>query len=213
MKNKNILIVDDSDFDRTLLVKALARKGDFSSFEANCGDKCLEMIDSQKIDLILLDIMMPGTPGTQILQKIRQKFNAITLPVIMVTSKADTSDVVECLQNGANDYITKPVNFDVAISRITTHLRLLELSFEMAKLKEFAALDSMIATYNHEINNPLSIAIGFSTSSRIKEEESVKKVQDALYRIADIMQKIKSITDKKQIEYDNYAQNSKMIKL
>lgn len=213
MKNKTILIVDDSEFDRSLLVKALSRKGSYNALQADSGDKCLKLLEEQKIDLILMDIMMPGTNGTQVLQKIREKFNPIDLPIIMVTSKSETADVVGCLQNGANDYITKPVNFDVAVSRITTHLKLADLSTEMAKLKEVAALDSMIATYNHEINNPLSIALGFATSAKLKDEESIKKLNEALWRIADIVKKIESVTEKKQVEYESYVHNVKMIKL
>ena len=79
-----------------------------------------KLVETEPIDLILMDIMMPGEFGTQVLSKIREKFNTIELPIIMVTSKADVSDVIECLRIGANDFIAKPVNFDVAVSRIST---------------------------------------------------------------------------------------------
>ena len=124
---KNILVVDDNNFDRTLLSAGLSRKGDFKIIEASNGTECLEILDNQEIHLILLDIMMPEQEGDQVLKKIRAKFNAIEMTVIMVTSKSETSDIVSCIQNGANDYITKPITFDVAVYRMMTHLKLSEV--------------------------------------------------------------------------------------
>lgn len=213
MNKLPILVVDDSDFDRTMLVKALSIKGNFATLEANSGDKCLEILGTQSVGIVLMDIMMPGVHGTEVLKKIREKFNPIELPVIMITAKTEASDVVSCLQNGANDYITKPVNFEVAISRISTHLKLAEVSHEMSKLKEMAALDAMITTYNHEINNPLAIAIGCLNAPLLKDEVAVEKLKSSLWRVADIVKKIRSVTKQKEVEYQEYAGSSKMVKV
>ena len=156
MKQKKVLIVDDSEFDRQLLGKAFARKDKFQTLEAASGVECLRCLDEQPVDLVLLDILMPGSVGTEVLTEIRKKFNPIELPIIMVTSRADVSDVIGCLKCGANDYITKPVNFEVATSRILTHLTLGDLSRKMTRLQEKSALNAMVTTYNHEINNPLA---------------------------------------------------------
>lgn len=207
MKQKNILIVDDSEFDRNLISSALKRKGNINPIEACDGEECLEKLKSEKIDLVLMDIMMPGKWGSQVLIKIREQFNAIELPIIMVTSKTDSSDIISCLQHGANDYITKPINIDVAMSRIATHLRLSEVSHEMSKLKEMAALDAMIITYNHEINNPLAIAIG---RMHYHNDEILSS---ALWRVADVVKKIKEVTSKKEVEYCDYIGSSKMVKI
>lgn len=210
---KTILIVDDNEFDRRLIKNALNRRGDFNTIEAHGGDQCLELLKTSHIDLILMDIMMPEILGTQVLMKIREQFNLITLPIIMVTSKTDTLDVTGCLQCGANDYITKPINFDIALCRISTHLMLADTFNEMVKLKEIAALDAMITTYNHEINNPLSIALGCANKSLLKDEQACKKLNASLWRIADIVKKIRSITERKEIEYQKYAGSATMIKL
>ncbi len=210
---KTILIVDDSEFDRNLLKNAFSRKGQFKFLEANDGLHSLVVLANNSVDLVLMDIMMPGTFGSQILLKIREKFNPIELPIIMVTSKIDSSDVIECLHNGANDYITKPVNFEVAISRIMTHLKLADLSMEMAKLKEITALDAMITTYNHEINNPLSIAISYLNNSLLKDEKVVEKLRTALWRIADVVKKIREVSDKKETKFGTYSGSTKMIKI
>lgn len=211
--DQSILIVDDSQFDRDLLAKALARRGRFRILEANSGDQCLEILATQQVDLILMDILMPGTIGTQVLLKIRERFNAIELPIIMVTAKADPEDVVGCLQTGANDYISKPINFDVTISRILTHLKLAELSRKMSKFQEMAALDAMVTTYHHEINNPLTIALGSLNELSDPNSQSATRLRSALERIADIVKKIRKITDKKEAEFETYVGSTKMVKI
>jgi serine/threonine protein kinase len=74
--------------------------------------------------LILLDVMMPGMNGIEVLQALREDHSASALPVIMVTAKAQSEDVVEALGNGANDYVTKPIDFPVALARIQAQLRI-----------------------------------------------------------------------------------------
>lgn len=212
MNLKTIMIVDDSDFDRELLLKALLRKGNFKIIEAGSGEQCLELLKTQKVDIILMDIMMPGEFGTQILIKIRERFNPIELPIIMVTAMADASDVIGCFHIGANDYITKPVNFDIAISRISTHLLLSDVSREMTRLKELEALNAMITTYNHEINNPLTIALGSINEDISINQKNIDTLRKSLWRIAEIVKKIREVTEKK-IEYESYTGTSKMVKI
>lgn len=209
---KNILLVDDSTFDRTLLKAALSKKMKINILQAKNGDECLQYLYSEKIDLILLDIMMPDLKGDEILKKIREKFNAIELPVIMVTSLSEQSDIISFLQNGANDYITKPVTFDVAVTRIQTHLHLSELSRNMGKLKEIASINAMVSTYNHEINNPLMIAISCADYKDLTDPDIKKRLSESLWRIADIVKKIQVVTEK-EIEFEEYTHNSKMIQL
>lgn len=213
MKGKNILIVDDSDFDRTLLGKGLSMKADFALFVVKDGHQCLKILDTEKIDLILMDIIMPGYSGIEILVKIRERFNPIELPVIMVTAKSDPIDVIHCLNNGANDYISKPINFDVAMSRIATHLMLADLSFKMSKLNEMKALDALIATYNHEINNPLSIALGYISMDLVHDMGMVEKLETSLWRIAEVTKKISAISEQKEAYYEKYTHGTSMIKL
>ncbi|BBH54652.1 response regulator transcription factor [Fluviispira sanaruensis] len=213
MSDKTILIIDDCDFERSILVKGLKLKGGYSLIEAKSGEECLELISQTKISIILMDIIMPGILGSEVLKKIRIKFNPIELPVIMITSKSETSDIIDCLQNGANDYITKPINLDIAMSRISIHLKITELSNEMAKLKEIASLNAVITTYNHEINNALSIAISCFNGKIIESEVKVEKLLNTLWRIADIVKKIKIASEKKEIEYEDYTESSKMLKI
>jgi hypothetical protein len=84
----------------------------------------------QDVDMVLLDIMMPGMTGLDVLREIRKTRSSVSLPVVMVTAKTDSEDVVEALSLGANDYVTKPVNFPVALARIQAHLRVHEAAHQ-----------------------------------------------------------------------------------
>ena len=80
------------------------------------------MLAAQHVDLVLLDVMMPGMGGIETLRQLRQSRSVSELPVIMVTAKDSSEDVVEALDAGANDYVTKPVDFAVALARIRTQV-------------------------------------------------------------------------------------------
>jgi diguanylate cyclase (GGDEF)-like protein len=116
-----LLIVDDVADNRAILTRRFQRRG-FEIVEADCGAEALRLIGEQTFDCVLLDVMMPGMDGTEALRRIREKFAASLLPVIMVTAKSQSEDVVEALKLGANDYITKPVDFSVALARVNSQI-------------------------------------------------------------------------------------------
>jgi diguanylate cyclase (GGDEF)-like protein len=116
-----LLVVDDIEENRTLLSRRFSRGG-CVVVEAESGFAALDLIAQQEFDLVLLDIMMPGQSGIEVLKQIRASHSPDTLPVIMITAKAGNTDVVEALELGANDYITKPVDFSIAFARAQTQL-------------------------------------------------------------------------------------------
>jgi diguanylate cyclase (GGDEF)-like protein len=116
-----LLIVDDISDNRAVLTRRFERRG-FEIVETDNGLEALNLIDSQQFDLVLLDVMMPGIDGLETLRRIRKKKSQTVLPVIMVTAKAEGDNVVEALELGANDYVTKPVFFPAALARINTQL-------------------------------------------------------------------------------------------
>ena len=116
-----ILIVDDVEDNRALAQSTLC-KTRILVVEAENGSTALDLIEQQAFDLVLLDILMPGIDGFEVLKRIRARHSPDILPVIMVTAKASNSDIVQALELGANDYITKPVDFSVAYARAQTQL-------------------------------------------------------------------------------------------
>jgi DNA-binding response OmpR family regulator len=132
----------------------------------------------------------------------------------MVTAKSDASDVVELLSLGANDYIVKPIDFEIAVMRIMTHIKIGTLFREMGRLKQVEAINAIITTYNHEINNPLSIAFGcLKLCLKKNDTESLEKLESSLWRIASIVRKIQETTFTDEIKFENYSKNTKMIKI
>jgi CheY-like chemotaxis protein len=116
-----LLVVDDDEYNRDLLCRRLERKG-YAATAAASGQEALELMQQQAFDLVLLDIMMPELDGTAVLKMIRETFTAAQLPVIMVSAKDESEDIVGALSLGANDYVTKPIDFPVVFARIHTQL-------------------------------------------------------------------------------------------
>ncbi|BBM82729.1 protein kinase domain-containing protein [Candidatus Uabimicrobium amorphum] len=117
----NILVVDDNEMNRDMLSRRLKRKK-FSVLTAASGLEALDLVSKHEFNLILLDINMPGMNGIEALQEIRKKYSMSELPVIMVSARYQSEDIAWALENGANDYITKPVDFVIALARIKTQL-------------------------------------------------------------------------------------------
>ena len=120
-RKTRVLVVDDVADNRDILVRRLARRG-FDAIEASGGRQALELIAEQSFDVILLDIMMPDMSGNDVLREIRRTHSDIESPVIMVSAKSQSEDVVESLSFGANDYVTKPIDFNVALARIANQV-------------------------------------------------------------------------------------------
>lgn len=116
-----VLIVDDDTMNRDLMLRRLSKRG-FNVSLAEDGKGALSRINSEKTDLVLLDVEMPDMNGLEVLQILRQTYSPAQLPIIMVTGKASSDDVVSALAAGANDYVTKPIDFPVVLARIQTQL-------------------------------------------------------------------------------------------
>lgn len=118
-----VLVVDDNDLNREVLARFFDMRG-YAVIGAEDGRQALEIVETHAIDLVLLDWMMPEMSGLDVLKEMRQRRSPSELPVIMVTAKDQTEDVVAALKIGANDYIVKPLDFDVVFARAETQLAL-----------------------------------------------------------------------------------------
>ncbi len=144
-----LLVVDDNDLNREMLSRRLQRRG-FEVLVAEDGSSAMELVDREAFDLIILDIMMPGISGIEVLEILRKRYSAAELPIIMATAKTQSEDVVMALSLGANDYVTKPIDFNVLLARVDTHLKLKHL---------FKLKDEFLGMASHDLKNPLFVIV------------------------------------------------------
>ena len=187
-----ILLIEDDLVTAELLKRKLENRG-FRALIWSEQGTLSTFLKEEKIDVVLLDIVMPNKTGDEYLAEIREHYTQLELPVIMSTSKSDDDDVVDFLKRGANDYLTKPVNVDVGVQRIKTQIKLKESMTALKKSEEIKTVNKMVSTLSHEIRNPLTIAL--MLLHNLEESEETEKIEHALNRITVIMDKIHSLFD------------------
>jgi diguanylate cyclase (GGDEF)-like protein/PAS domain S-box-containing protein len=116
-----LLVVDDEEMNRDMLSRRLEIEG-YETACADSGRAALQLLATSEFDAVLLDAMMPGISGYEVLAEIRKTQSILELPVLMVTARSQSEDMVHAFENGASDYITKPINFPVALARISAHV-------------------------------------------------------------------------------------------
>jgi diguanylate cyclase (GGDEF)-like protein len=168
-----LLIVDDISDNRSILKRRFERRG-FDVTEAESGLVAIDLIEKFPFDLVLLDVMMPEIDGMETLKRIRSRRSASDLPVIMVTAKSESDNIVDALEQGANDYVTKPVDFAVALARVNT-----QLSRRRAELQ--------VALANQEL--------------RRANEDLERRVEERTSRLIDANQRLKEeIADREELQ-------------
>jgi CheY-like chemotaxis protein len=120
-RRPTLLVVDD-DETRESLAELLRDEG-YAVSTARDGAQALEVVGAAPPDLVLLDIVMPRTTGLELLGELRRRFSPAELPVIMMSAKDQSTDVVAALGEGANDYVTKPLDLPVVLARVRAQLR------------------------------------------------------------------------------------------
>ncbi|HOD13278.1 MAG TPA: SpoIIE family protein phosphatase [Spirochaetota bacterium] len=134
-RKKQIIVVDDEPINLQVIVNHLSLEG-YNVVTSLSGQEFLRMLDERGTpDLVLLDVMLPRISGYDICRKIREKYSMHELPVIMLTAKSTTLDVVTGLAAGANDYIAKPVNSDELIARVNNLISMKESAKTVSELK------------------------------------------------------------------------------
>ncbi len=115
----NILVCDDDKEIVKAIAIYLAKEG-YNVFKAYNGNECLEILQKNKVQLVILDIMMPKKDGIETINEIREKYS---IPVIMLSAKSEDEDKIKGLDMGADDYVTKPFNPQELIARVNSLLR------------------------------------------------------------------------------------------
>lgn len=122
MSKPNILVVED-DADIQQLVTYNLIKSGLHAICADNGEEALSVLESENVDAIILDLMLPGMDGLEICRILREQEQTRSIPVIILTAKSEENDIVAGLEIGADDYVTKPFSPKVLIARLQAALR------------------------------------------------------------------------------------------
>jgi len=214
-----ILVVDDNPLNLKLLSTIMKNEG-FDIIVAKDGIHGIKAAEEEQPSLILLDIMMPGIDGYEVCKKLKANPETQEIPVIFLTAKTDSEGVVKGFEVGAADYVTRPFNRIELLARIRTHLALKKTSDKVIDLERRNSILAMIATTNHEINQPLTVLTGnlFLLKESIgiakltegqhklfaRLEKSVDRIKEILakYRKADSMRLKKYSSDAQIVIFD-----------
>jgi two-component system, OmpR family, response regulator len=177
---RTILAVDDSRTNLNVLGTRLGHAGYFVLL-ADTGREGLDLIAAGGVDLVLLDMVMPGLSGVAVLQELRGARETMDLPVIMVTGRSEPAAAVEALAAGADDWIAKPFAFEVLEARIE---RTLARAARLAELKRTnAALDARIAARAIELGETRA-DLASSKADRGRLIASIQALHDEVERLS-----------------------------
>lgn len=202
----SILVVDDMATNR-MLVRAALNHSEYNILEAKGGEEALQLLGVHPVDVVLLDVNMPGMNGFEVCKRIRQIEQMKLLPVIMLTSEEDTDSVVHGINSGATDYLTKPFQPNELMARLAAAAERSRLSAELMIARRAAesanqSKSSFLATMSHEIRTPMNVIIGLShlcLQTKLDDTQSnyLEKINHAAKSLLDI---INDVLDFSRIE-------------
>jgi len=146
IKDSSILIVDDNPENIQVLGKHLKTEGFNVEFAVE-GKSALDWINKETIDLVLLDINMPGMNGYEVCEEIRSNADLKNLPVIFITAEYGRESIIKGFDAGAQDYVTKPFDSRELIARVRTHLKLKKSLEDLGELNQSLEQKVMERTY------------------------------------------------------------------
>lgn len=172
---RHILVVDDIEENRGLLEKILTQEG-HRVFLAEDGEIALEKLKNLKIDLIMLDYMMPNLNGYQTLCAIKKEPGLRHIPVLMISAANEIEKIVECIAAGAEDYLPKPFNVGILKARVKAMIERVNLreqehfyqnqlrkkQSEIADKQKMASIGQLSAGIAHELKNPMNFVVNFA---------------------------------------------------
>lgn len=190
-----VLIVDDNKDNIELIHQIL--EDEFSLITADSGRGCIEKVLTEQPDLILLDVNMPEMDGYETMQQLKQNESSCNIPVIFVSAYyTEAVMVVKGLEEGAFDYLTKPVNEDILLAKVHVVKRILQAENEVLQQKDELQLINdklesadklksiFLASMSHELRTPLNSIIGFTSLMLMKVTGEINDAQeDQLSRV------------------------------
>jgi DNA-binding response OmpR family regulator len=209
---ERIIVVDDNPVSTEMLCKFLG-KHNIETVVCEDREECLVEVARGNVAIVFIEVVMAGSiSGLDVLIAIRKEYNPIELPVIMLTDLRDEKTLAKAIGLGANDFFHKPINCMVAIARIYNQIIASKLYKKSLLEKRSATINSMIATYNHEINNTLSVAFAELYLAQMDNNPTtLNRVSDALKKISAAIRKIERFNSG-DIEETEYLMGKKMVR-
>ncbi len=221
-----LLLVDDEEGFRMAIARRLEKRG-FVPVQASTGEECLEILGRDPVDVVVLDVKMPGISGIDTLKIIKQEY--VKTQVILLTGNVAVSDGIEGIKLGAFDYLTKPIEIDHLANKIKQAFEMIRLEEEKQKELEYreklekkmidterlASIGTMSTGIAHEINNPLAIineSAGFmkyilSTPEMLKCPRrdalmmGIEKIENSIKRASKITQQLLTHVKKPELQF------------
>ncbi len=202
---RTVLVVDDDERNRALLQARLERS--YAVRRASSGDAALEALETGPVDLVLLDVMMPGLSGYEVCRRIKATRRSPFLPVVLVTALGEQADRNEGLEAGADDFLTKPVDPVELMLRVGALLRLRDQEETiLGRIEEVRRLsglrDDLISLVVHDLRNPLAsiLTVLQILSEEVPDPTSRQDVELALRAGARLRETVDDMLDIRMIE-------------
>jgi adenylate cyclase len=155
-----ILVVDDNESNRDLLSRRLQRQG-HTVLQAEDGTRALAMVEQEALDLVLLDLMMPGISGYDVLARLKRDARHRDIPVIMISALSELDSIVRCIEAGADDYITKPFDPTLLRARVGASLERKRLHDQVvAQAVDLARQAADLASWNKTLEQRVADQLG-----------------------------------------------------
>ncbi len=208
MPAPKILVVDDQPINVQLLKRKLEREG-IQVSTAYTGQDALELVQREKPDLILLDVMMPDMDGIEVCQRLQENDDTRSIPVMFITARSSKEGKLEGLGVGAVDYITKPIDLDETLARVQTQLRFVAVNREMLDLqrrlveaRRAATIGAVTQGIAHNLNNLLGVVMGYLDLIRTHHtkaelvKENTQHAEAAVQRIITMIKQLSYVASK-----------------
>lgn len=181
---------------------------------AQSGQDCLDEVEREIPDVILLDVMMPGMDGIEVCQRLKQAEESKSIPIIFISARSSKEGRMEGLDSGAVDYITKPIDLDETLARIRTQLRFLavnrqniELQKRLGEARRIATIGAITRGLAHNLNNLLGVTVGYVDLIKTFHDQPamVQKnavmLDRAVMRIVDLVKQVSYVAVEAQLPH------------
>lgn len=216
-QKEHVLVVDDTP-QNVQILGTMLRDANYEVVVANNGEQALKALEHTPVDLILLDIMMPGLNGFDVCEHIKQNPKTNHIPIIFLTARNNVEDVVKGFDLGAADYVCKPFQWSELHARMRAHLDLKHYQdqIQLALEEQKRMRREHDAFVRHELNNMMQPILSFSESLLYIDEtdeekkESAQNIFDSTQRLHQLLQALKNIQN---LETGNFVLNRKRVAL